>query len=106
MTLQRRCRSDGSQVMRPKSNLPARWPTAPRNQVFHCDCIEGLARLPEACIPLVVTSPPYDEIFRYGGHPWNLDVFKRVADQLLRVLTAQGIICWQVKDQCTRSGFT
>ena len=69
------------------------WPEPPRNQIIHCNCVEGLARLPEACIPLVVTSPPYDNIFDYGGHPWNLDVFKRVAEQLWRIVAPGWLDC-------------
>ena len=55
---------------KPKSNVL-------RNQIFNCDCVEGMSRLPEECIDLVVTSPPYDNKFVYGGHPWNFEVFKR-----------------------------
>jgi site-specific DNA-methyltransferase (adenine-specific) len=92
--------------MQRKSKATDIWAEVPRNQIFNCDCVEGIARLPEACIPLVVTSPPYDGVFRYSGHPWNFDVFKSVADQLWRVIMPGGVICWEVKDQCTKSGFT
>lgn len=92
--------------MRSKSPILKEWSEAPRNQIFRCDCVEGLARLPEACIPLVVTSPPYDGIFVYGGHKWNLDVFKKVADQLWRIVAPGGIVCWEVKDQCVKGSFT
>lgn len=78
----------------------------PRNQIFNCDCLEGLARLPDACIPLVVTSPPFDDIFNYSGHRWAFEVFKNVAHQLWRVIMPGGIVCWQIKDQYKKSGFT
>ena len=81
-----------------KSNVP-------RNQILNCDCVKGMARLPEECIDLVVTSPPYDNKFVYGGHPWNFEVFKNVADQLQRITSPGGVICWQVKDQ-SKNGFT
>ena len=76
------------------------WTQVPTNQIFNGDCVKGMARLPEASIPLVVTSPPYDKIFIYDGRKWNFDVFKNVAEQLWRILMPGGIICWQIKDQC------
>lgn len=29
------------------------------NKIINCDCLEGLKKLPESCIDLTVTSPPY-----------------------------------------------
>jgi len=81
-----------------KSNVP-------RNQILNCDCVKGMARLPEASIPLVVTSPPYDKIFDYGGHTWNFNVFKKVAKQLWRITMPGGVVCWEIKDQ-SKGGFT
>ncbi len=78
----------------------------PRNQILHCDCVDGMAGLPESCVPLTVTSPPYDRIFHFGGHPWDFDVFKTTADQLWRVTTPGGVVCWEVKDQYTEKGLS
>lgn len=55
--------------------------------------------MPKESIPLVVTSPPFDNIFRYGGHPWDFEIFKMVANQLARILMPGGRICWMIKDQ-------
>ena len=30
------------------------------NTIQCCDCLEGMRRLPDKCIDLVVTSPPYN----------------------------------------------
>ena len=30
------------------------------NTIHCCDCLEGMRRLPDKCIDLVVTSPPYN----------------------------------------------
>jgi site-specific DNA-methyltransferase (adenine-specific) len=65
-----------------------------------------MSRLPEACIPLVVSSPPYDDTFIYGGHTWNFEVFKKIADQLWRVVMPGGVVCWVVEDQHRSGGFT
>jgi DNA modification methylase len=29
------------------------------NQVYHMDCLEGLRQMPENCIDIAITSPPY-----------------------------------------------
>ena len=47
------------------------------------DNTEVLSGFPDACIDLVVTSPPYDDLRTYGGHSWN---FETLAAQLVRVL--------------------
>lgn len=43
------------------------FPEKLRNQVLNCDCLKGMQELPDACIPLTVTSPPYDNLRLYGG---------------------------------------
>ena len=82
------------------------WTEPPKNAVFLSDCVEGMARLPPACIPLVVTSPPYDRVFEFGGHRWDLEVFKQAATELWRVAVPGGVVCWEIKDQYTTHGFT
>ena len=59
------------------------------------DNVEVLSGFPDACIDLVVTSPPYDDLRTYGGHSWN---FEAVAAQLVRVLKPGGVIVWVVAD--------
>jgi len=65
------------------------------NQILHCDCVEGMGALPDACIPLTVTSPPYDQLRFYGGHPF---VFEPIAQELVRVTQPGGVIVWIVQD--------
>lgn len=60
------------------------------------DNTEVMSGFPDACIDLVVTSPPYDDLRRYGGHAWN---FYTLAEQLIRVLKPGGVIIWVVADQ-------
>ena len=45
------------------------------------DNTEVLSDFPDACIDLVVTSPPYDDLRTYGGHSWN---FETLAAQLVQ----------------------
>lgn len=59
------------------------------------DNTEVLSGFPDACIDLVVTSPPYDDLRTYGGHSWNFDT---LASQLVRVLKPGGVIVWVVAD--------
>jgi site-specific DNA-methyltransferase (adenine-specific) len=65
-----------------------------------------MACLPDVCIPLVVTSPPYDATFIYGGHRWDFEIFKQVAQQLWRILMPGGVICWVVEDQSVGGSLT
>ena len=37
-------------------------------QIFHGDCVEGMARLPEKSVDLVVTSPPYNLGIKYNSY--------------------------------------
>ena len=46
--------------------------SAPTNDIICTDCVEGMrALVPDARIPLTVTSPPYDTMRLYGGHGWT-----------------------------------
>jgi len=68
----------------------------PENQIICCDCVEGMQRLPDSCIPLTVTSPPYDGIRTYGGHEWN---FMAVARELYRITVPGGVVVWVIQEQ-------
>ncbi len=70
--------------------------SALRNQIVNTDCIEGMRLLPDGCIPLTVTSPPYDGIRQYGGHAFD---FEGIARELVRVTMPAGVIVWIVQDQ-------
>ena len=73
------------------------------NQVLHCDCVSGMQRLPDCCIPLTVTSPPYDDFREYGGHKFR---FESVARELYRVTAPGGVVVWVVQDQVVNGSFT
>jgi len=67
--------------------------------LFHGDCLELLAQLPDGSARLVVTSPPYNI-----GKPYEkrlkidayLEQQTRIIDECVRVLAQDGSICWQV----------
>ena len=62
-----------------------------------------MATFPDACIDLVVTSPPYDNLRKYGGHSWD---FPAVARELTRILKPGGVIVWVVGDATVDGGET
>lgn len=64
------------------------------------DCLDGLKQLDDACIDLVVTSPPYDGIRKYNGYSFD---FENIAKELLRVIKPGGVVVWVVGDQ-TKDG--
>ena len=69
------------------------------NKVHNESCISGMEKMDADCVDLVVTSPPYDNLREYNdSSTWNFDVFKEVADGLIRVLKPGGIISWNVAD--------
>ena len=63
--------------------------------IYTGDNVATLKTFPDACIDLVVTSPPYDNLRTYGGHTWD---FEGVARELTRVLKPGGVIVWVVAD--------
>jgi len=70
----------------------------------HCmDCIEGMGRLPDACIDLVVTSPPYDTIRDYTGFSIDLHM---TGKEIFRVLKDGGIAVMVLQDQTRDFGKT
>ncbi|HPU86693.1 MAG TPA: site-specific DNA-methyltransferase [Candidatus Latescibacteria bacterium] len=67
----------------------------PTDRIICGDNATVMAGWPDACIDLVVTSPPYDDLRTYGGHSWD---FPAVARELTRILKPGGVIVWVVAD--------
>ncbi len=71
------------------------------------ECADMMSRLPDGCIDLTVTSPPYDLVDEdmvthpgkglrdYQGYDWD---FTSVAEQLWRVTKKGGVVVWVVGD--------
>lgn len=70
------------------------------DKIYNCDCLEGMKHIPNASIDIVVTSPPYDNLRKYGGigDGWNFDKFQAIAKELARILKDGGVIVWVVSD--------
>lgn len=63
----------------------------------HCmECVEGMEMLPDDCVDLVVTSPPYDAVRKYNGFAFDLH---QTGAQIHRVLKDGGIAAMVIQDQ-------
>jgi site-specific DNA-methyltransferase (adenine-specific) len=65
------------------------------NRIICGDNCEVMRTMPSESIDLVVTSPPYDNLRTYGGHPWD---FEGVAQELWRLIKPGGVVVWVVGD--------
>jgi len=70
------------------------------NKIYRMDCLEGLRKLSDKSVDLVVTSPPYDDLRDYKGYLFD---FENTARELFRVLKEGGVIVWVVGD-ATKNG--
>ncbi|MDD4847816.1 MAG: site-specific DNA-methyltransferase [Bacteroidales bacterium] len=66
------------------------------NNIYNVDCLEGMRSLPECCIDLVVTSPPYDNLRNYNGYSFD---FEEISRELYRVMKKGGVVVWVVGDK-------
>lgn len=66
---------------------------------IHCvDAVVGMRALPDECIPMTLTSPPYDRLRDYDGHGFGHEMFERVARELWRITAYGGVVVWVVAD--------
>lgn len=73
------------------------------NTINNIDCVEGMKMLPDNCIDLTVTSPPYDNLRTYKGFEWD---FENVARQLYRITKNGGVVVWVVNDATIKGSET
>jgi len=75
------------------------------DNIYNVNCLDGLQMMPDKSVDCVITSPPYDDLRKYGTKEgsWNFDMFKTIALELIRVLKDGGVIVWNVNDQ-TKNG--
>lgn len=66
------------------------------NKINLGDNVEFMKMLPDNCIDLTVTSPPYDDIRKYNGYSFD---FKSVAQELYRITKDGGAVVWVVGDK-------
>ena len=66
------------------------------DDIYTTDCVEGMKKLPDNCIDLVVTSPPYDDLRDYKGFHFD---FENIAKEMYRVMKPTGVVVWVVGDK-------
>jgi site-specific DNA-methyltransferase (adenine-specific) len=71
--------------------------------IYNEDCLKTMNRMPDACIDLIVTSPPYDDLRKYEGFSFD---FEAVAKEMYRVLKNGGVCVWVVGDSVKNGGET
>lgn len=65
------------------------------NQIHCADCLDFMRQLPDKCVDLTVTSPPYDNLRNYKGYSFD---FQKTAQELFRITKDGGIVVWIVGD--------
>jgi len=65
------------------------------NKIINDDCINAMKKMPNDCIDLTITSPPYDQLRNYKGY--NFD-FEKIAKELYRITKQGGVVVWVVGD--------
>ena len=85
------------------------------NNIFNEDCLITMGRIPNDFIDLVLTSPPYDAMRKYGGNKTYHQrlnetgysfPFEEIAQELYRTLKPGGVIMWNVADQTIKGSRT
>lgn len=61
------------------------------NNIYCGECSAMMESLPDECIDLTVTSPPYDSLREYRGYTFD---FEAIAKQLYRVTKLGGVVVW------------
>lgn len=59
------------------------------------DNVQGMSKMEDESVDLVVTSPPYDDLRNYKGFSFDL---KGMIVELLRIVKTGGVIVWIVND--------
>lgn len=62
-----------------------------------------MKELPEGCIDLTVTSPPYDNLRDYKGYSFD---FEPIARELYRITKPGGVVVWVVGDATIKGSET
>jgi site-specific DNA-methyltransferase (adenine-specific) len=64
--------------------------------LYVADCVEFMNAMPNDCVDLVITSPPYDNLRDYKGYKFE---FSAIAQGLFKVLKQGGVVVWVVGDK-------
>ncbi len=73
------------------------------NKIICGDNVEIMRQMPDNCIDLTVTSPPYDNLRIYNGFSFD---FEKVAKELYRITKDGGVVVWVVADATVKGSET
>jgi DNA modification methylase len=85
------------------------------NKIYNESCITTMNRLEDNSVDLVITSPPYDNMRKYGdGNNYHQRLkdtgysfdFENIAQELTRTLKEGGVIMYNVQDQTIKGSRT
>lgn len=60
------------------------------------ECLETMKQMPDKCVDLTVTSPPYDNLREYNGYSFD---FENIAKEIFRITKDGGVLVWNVNDE-------
>lgn len=63
------------------------------------NCVDKMGHLPDNCIDLTVTSPPYDNLRTYDGYSFD---FEGAAKEIYRITKEGGVVVWIVGDSTVK----
>ena len=66
------------------------------NHIYHQNCIETLAAMPDEFLDMTITSPPYDDLRAYKGYSF---CESEVARRLFAKTKPGGVVIWVVGDR-------
>ena len=70
------------------------------DKIYHENCVEALARMPDELLDMTITSPPYDDLRDYNGYHFPVE---EISKGLFRTTKPGGVIIWVVGDR-TQNG--
>ncbi|MFM9902965.1 MAG: DNA-methyltransferase [Pyrinomonadaceae bacterium] len=66
------------------------------SRIYHENCIETLARMPDDLVDMTITSPPYDDLRDYNGYHFPVE---DIAKSLFHKTKPGGVVIWVVGDR-------
>lgn len=91
--------TNGQQELLIKHEVASAFDLDAKVVVAEGDCLQTLQRLPDGFAQLIITSPPYNigkEYERATHLDRYLQALSPIVDELIRVLSHKGSLCWQV----------
>jgi site-specific DNA-methyltransferase (adenine-specific) len=74
-----------------------------KNKIINAECVEVMKEMPNECIDMILTSPPYDNLRNYTEYSFN---FKKIAKELFRIIKDGGVVVWVVGDATIKGSET